>query len=81
MNSLKYSTTELIFYYINIINMFKKPIKLGGQNQLSGKDKKTIKNKLSSQFDPETVEKLFATHDKIICNKISGSKMLIYVSD
>jgi translation initiation factor 2D len=61
--------------------MFKKPIKLGGQNQLSGKDKKTIKNKLVAQFDPETVEKLFANNDKIICSKVSGSKMLLYVSD
>ncbi len=34
-----------------------------------------------TQFDPETVEKLFADHDKIISNMISGSKMLIYVSD
>jgi hypothetical protein len=61
--------------------MFKKTVKVGAQNQLSGKDKKSIKNKLIHQFDPETVEKLFATNDKIVCNKISGSKMLIYVSD
>jgi len=32
--------------------MFKKPVKIGAQNQLSGKDKKTIKNKLSSLFNP-----------------------------
>ncbi len=31
--------------------MFKKPIKIGAQNQLSGKDKKNIKNKLSAMFD------------------------------
>jgi hypothetical protein len=61
--------------------MFKKPVKVGAQNQLSGKDKKAIKNKLVNQFDPETVDKLFATNDKIICNKISGSKMLIYTND
>lgn len=32
--------------------MFKKPVKIGAQNQLSGKDKKTIRNKLAVQFDP-----------------------------
>lgn len=31
--------------------MFKKPVKIGAQNQLSGKDKKAIKNKLINQFD------------------------------
>jgi hypothetical protein len=31
--------------------MFKKPIKIGAQNQLSGKDKKNVKNKLSAMFD------------------------------
>lgn len=61
--------------------MFKKPVKIGAQNQLSGKDKKAIKNKLINQFDAQTVEKLFTTNDKIICNKTSGSKMLIYTSD
>lgn len=40
--------------------MFKKPIKTAGQNQLSGKDRKLIKNKISSIFDDECVEKLFA---------------------
>lgn len=58
--------------------MFKKPIKIGAQNQLSGKDKKSIKNKLATVYDEESVEKLFTSNDKIICNKVSGSKMLIY---
>ncbi len=31
--------------------MFKKPFKLAAQNQLSGKDKKSIKNKLITMFD------------------------------
>jgi translation initiation factor 2D len=61
--------------------MFKKPIKVGAQNQLSGKDKKLMKNKLVALFDEESVEKLLAKNDKIICNKISGSKMLIYVGE
>jgi translation initiation factor 2D len=61
--------------------MFKKPFKTAGQNQLSGKDKKSIKNKMLAIFDTESVEKLFSTHDKIICNKVSGAKMLIYVTD
>jgi hypothetical protein len=61
--------------------MFKKPIKIGAQNQLSGKDKKAIKNKLVMAFDENCVEKLFNNNDKIICNKVSGSKMLIYSGD
>lgn len=32
--------------------MFKKPVKVGAQNQLSGKDKKTVKNKISALFNP-----------------------------
>jgi hypothetical protein len=35
--------------------MFKKPVKIGAQNQLSGKDKKGIKNKLIAQYDEESV--------------------------
>jgi hypothetical protein len=35
--------------------MFKKPVKIGAQNQLSGKDKKSIKNKLIAQYDEESV--------------------------
>jgi hypothetical protein len=31
--------------------MFKKPIKVGAQNQLSGKDKKIIKSKMSEAFN------------------------------
>lgn len=58
--------------------MFKKPIKIGAQNQLSGKDKKAIKNKLANNYEQGCVEKLFALNEKIICNKVSGSKMLIY---
>jgi hypothetical protein len=32
--------------------MFKKPVKIGAQNQLSGKDKKTVKNKFGALFNP-----------------------------
>ena len=35
--------------------MFKKPIKIGAQNQLSGKDRKNIKNKLAVQFNPKAI--------------------------
>lgn len=31
--------------------MFKKPFKVSAQNQLSGKDRKTIKNKLVEAMD------------------------------
>lgn len=61
--------------------MFKKPVKVGAQNQLSGKDRKSIKNKLASQYDEASIECLLAKNEKIICNKISGSKMLIYMGD
>lgn len=58
--------------------MFKKAIKIGAQNQLSGKDKKSIKNKMSQTFDEEAVECLFAKNEKIVSAKVTGSKMLIY---
>jgi translation initiation factor 2D len=58
--------------------MFKKPVKVSAQNQLSGKDRKTMKNKLSETFDEGCVDKIFNLNDKIISCKISGSKMIIY---
>ena len=59
--------------------MFKKQPKIGAQNQLSGKDRKTIKTKLSQIFNPEAVEQLLARNDKVISLKTSGgSKMIIY---
>lgn len=61
--------------------MFKKPVKIGAQNQLSGKDRKTIRNKLVNQFDPTTIETVFSKEEKITCNKVSGSKMLIYIGE
>ena len=60
--------------------MFKKAIKVSAQNQLSGKDRKSIRNKLVAHFDTPCVEAIIAKNDKINCNKISGSKMLIYMS-
>lgn len=59
--------------------MFKKPIKLGAQNQLSGKDRKTIKTKLCTLFNPDCVETLLTKNDKIVsCKTSGGSKMVIY---
>ena len=58
--------------------MFKKPVKIGAQNQLSGKDRKTMKNKLVTLFNEQCVEKILAINDKIISCKVSGSKMLIF---
>ena len=60
--------------------MFKKAIKIGAQNQLSGKDRKTIRNKLAALFDPDSIDAVLK-NDKVICTKVSGSKMLIYVGD
>lgn len=31
--------------------MFKKPFKVSAQNQLSGKDRKTMRNKLAESYD------------------------------
>ena len=62
--------------------MFKKAVKIGAQNQLSGKDRKTIKTKLTALFKAECVEAVLSKYDKITCNKASGgSKMLIYTAD
>lgn len=61
--------------------MFKKPVKIGGQNQLSGKDRKVTKTKLSEIFDNDSVEALFANNEKIISTKVSNSKMLIFNGD
>jgi translation initiation factor 2D len=58
--------------------MFKKPVKVSAQNQLSGKDKKVIKSKASESLDNECVDKILSSNEKIICCKIQGSKMLIY---
>ena len=60
--------------------MFKKPVKIGAQNQLSGKDRKTIKAKLLTQYDSDSIEAVIKS-DKIICSKVSGSKMLIYIGE
>ena len=35
----------------------KKPVKVSAQNQLSGKDRKTMKNKLAETFDEACVDK------------------------
>jgi hypothetical protein len=45
---------------------------------LSGKDRKTIRNKLATLFDADAIDALLKS-DKIIYNKVTGSKMLIYV--
>lgn len=42
--------------------MFKKLVKIGGQNQLSGKDRKTLKAELVKQLGDEEVEHFFAAH-------------------
>lgn len=47
--------------------MFKKLVKIGGQNQLSGKDRKLLKNDLSKQMGVEEVEHFFTKNEKIIC--------------
>ena len=58
--------------------MFKKPVKVSAQNQLSSKDRKTMKNKLAETFDQVCVDKVSNANDKIISRKITGLKMIIY---
>lgn len=58
--------------------MFKKPVKVSAQNQLSGKDKKTMRTKLIEAFDETCVDKIMNLNDKLVSCKISGSKMIIY---
>ena len=47
--------------------MFKKTLKVGGQSQLSGKDKKNLKTALMKQFNEEDVDHLFNKTEKILC--------------
>lgn len=52
---------------IIVKEMFKKLVKIGGQNQLSGKDRKMLKAELVKQLGEPEVEHFFTTHEKIIC--------------
>lgn len=47
--------------------MFKKLVKIGGQNQLSGKDRKILKNELVQLMGAQEVEHFFSKNEKIIC--------------
>jgi predicted ribosome-associated RNA-binding protein Tma20 len=58
--------------------MFKKAIKISGQNQLSGKDRKIMRNRLVELFNEECIDKIMNINDKIIACKTSGTKVIIY---
>lgn len=61
--------------------MFKKPLKVSSHNVLAGKDKKSLKKELLALFHPESVDKFLEKNEKILCDKIQGSKMLIFSTE
>ncbi len=48
---------------------------------MGGKDRKKMKADLSKLFDPKSVEHFLETNEKIYCDKVQGSKLLIYSTD
>lgn len=61
--------------------MFKKPLKISTHNILGGKDKKTLKKEMSVLFHAKSIEHFFDTNEKIYCDKIQGSKIVLYSTD
>ena len=61
--------------------MFKKAIKTSTHNLMSGKDMKKLKKDLCKLFDSDSVTKFFENNDKLSCDKLSGSKILMYTND
>ena len=61
--------------------MFKKALKVSSHNVLAGKDKKSLKKELSTVYDPDSIENFFETNDKLYCDKLQGSKILIYSTE
>jgi len=61
--------------------MFKKPLKVSTHNILGGKDKKSLKKELSVLFQAKSLEHFFDSNEKIYCDKMQGSKVVIYSTD
>ena len=61
--------------------MFKKPLKVSTRNILGGKDKKSLKKELSVLFNSKSVEHFLETNEKINCEKMQGSKIVVYSTD
>lgn len=61
--------------------MFKKPLKVSNQSLLGGKDKKTLKKDLSVHFHVKSIEHFFDSNEKIYCNKMQGSKIVLYSTE
>ena len=59
--------------------MFKKKFNVSGENQLSGKDKKILKNSLTKIIAAEVAAQFIDKSDKIISKKVQSSKMIIFV--
>lgn len=62
--------------------MFKKgAFKVASDNLLSGKDKKKLKSDLAKSYHLPSVEHFFDKTENLWCQKLSGSKILIYKTD
>ena len=67
--------------YLLINKMFKKPFKVSTSNQLSNKDKKSLKEELKKFFDINTLDKLFEQNPNIQQVKLQSSKMVVYSTE
>ena len=61
--------------------MFKKPLKVSTHNLLGGKDKKSLKKELCTSFHAKSIEHFFDANEKIYCDKMQGSKVVVYSTD
>ena len=61
--------------------MFKKPLKVSNHNLLGGKDKKSLKKELCTSFHAKSIEHFFDVNEKIYCDKMQGSKVVVYSTD
>lgn len=61
--------------------MFKKTLKIQGSSTLSGKDRKVLADTLKKSLNPESVDKLFKETETVMQEKLSGSKMIVYLTD
>lgn len=61
--------------------MFKKPLKVSTHNLLGGKDKKTLKKDLCKLFHQKSIEHFFENNEKVYCDKMQGSKIVVYSTD
>jgi len=61
--------------------MFKKTFKVSKHNELSKKDTKKLKQQLEKDFDPVSIENLFANCKKVFKAQLAGTKTQIFFAD